>query len=137
MRYGMKISHHSSHQQARKGVIIIAKPEHTNFKFNILFPFFTFLSTIKYTEHFELFECATVEHFLFDCVFTTKAATTYIQNFSRHRTWNVITNPLYRARKHILQLKEVIQYVRLTGPNELPCHAVPPESKTLGYLLFL
>jgi endonuclease/exonuclease/phosphatase (EEP) superfamily protein YafD len=25
----MKISHHSSHQQARKGVIIIAKPEHT------------------------------------------------------------------------------------------------------------
>ena len=29
LRYGMKISHHSSHQQARKGVIIIAKPEHT------------------------------------------------------------------------------------------------------------
>jgi hypothetical protein len=34
----------------------------TNFKFNILFQFFTFLSTIKYTEH-GLFECATVEHF--------------------------------------------------------------------------
>jgi hypothetical protein len=34
--------------------------------------------------------------FLFDCVFTTKAATTYIQNFSRHRTWrNVIANPLF------------------------------------------
>jgi hypothetical protein len=29
LRYGMKITHHSSHQQARKGVIIIAKPEHT------------------------------------------------------------------------------------------------------------
>ncbi len=29
LRYGMKISHHSSHQQAGKGVIIIAKPEHT------------------------------------------------------------------------------------------------------------
>ncbi len=28
LRYGMKISHHSSHQQARKRVIIIAKPEH-------------------------------------------------------------------------------------------------------------
>jgi hypothetical protein len=35
-----------------------------NFKFNILFPFFTFLSTIKYTEHFELFECTNVEHFI-------------------------------------------------------------------------
>ena len=34
------------------------------FKFNILFPFFTFLSTIKYTEHFEIFECTTVEHFI-------------------------------------------------------------------------
>ena len=29
LRYGMKISHHSSHQQARKGVIIINKPEHS------------------------------------------------------------------------------------------------------------
>jgi hypothetical protein len=29
LRHGMKIFNHSSHQQARKGVIIIAKPEHT------------------------------------------------------------------------------------------------------------
>ncbi len=29
MKMKMKISHHSSHQQARKGVIIVAKHEHT------------------------------------------------------------------------------------------------------------
>jgi hypothetical protein len=29
LQHGMIISHHSSHQQARKGAIIIVKPEHT------------------------------------------------------------------------------------------------------------
>jgi exonuclease III len=36
LRYGMKISHHSSHQQARKGVIIIARPEHTIIQYGLI-----------------------------------------------------------------------------------------------------